>query len=227
MLLCESREAPNLCSAAVLSMWRCGKASSPSPTAASRIVVHSSPADRVPSHGTASFATPYAIDFVPVDAAGRTAPVTFASLVRSERPAKFPGFGRAVLAPVEGVVSAAYDADPDHSAYRGLPSIGYALTQRRRVRAGWMALAGNHVLLDSGGIVVALCHLRQGSSRVQPGQRVQVGDVLGECGNPGNSTEPYVHVQAVDNGDIGRANSVRVTFKGMLPRNGEVIDAVP
>ena len=32
-----------------------------------------SPADRVPSHGTTLFATTFAIDFVPVDASGRSA----------------------------------------------------------------------------------------------------------------------------------------------------------
>lgn len=35
-----------------------------------------SPANRVPSHGTASFATSYSIDFVPVGYDGRTARVT-------------------------------------------------------------------------------------------------------------------------------------------------------
>lgn len=133
--------------------------------------------------------------------------------------------GRSVLAPVQGVVIAAHDVEPDHPAHRGFPSIGYALTQQRRAQAGWVALAGNHVFIESGGIVVALCHLVHGSVRVQPGQHVQVGDVLGQCGNSGNSTEPHVHVQAIDTADIARANAVRLTFNGLLPRNGDVIDA--
>lgn len=37
-----------------------------------RWLVQNSPANRVPSHGTALFATSYAIDFVPVNDAGRT-----------------------------------------------------------------------------------------------------------------------------------------------------------
>ena len=42
-----------------------------------RWLTQNSPANRVPSHGTALFATSFAIDFVPVNEAGRTAPITF------------------------------------------------------------------------------------------------------------------------------------------------------
>lgn len=136
-------------------------------------LVQNSPANRVPSHGTTLLATSYAIDFVPVNDAGRTAPITFGSLVRPEPPERFPGFGRSLLAPVEGIVVAAHDIEPDHPAYRGLPSVGYALTQHRRAQAGWVALAGNHVFIDTGGVVVALCHLQRGSLEVQAGQHVQ------------------------------------------------------
>lgn len=188
-------------------------------------LTQNSPANRIPSHGTALFATSYAIDFVPVDAAGRTAPITFGSLIRPEPPARFPGFGRPVLAPCEGFVIATHGTEPDHFAYRGLPSIGYALTQQRRAREGWVALAGNHVLIERGSVVVAVCHLQEGSIAVRPEQYVQVGDVLGRCGNSGNSTEPHVHLQAMDSGDVERANPVPLTFGGTVPRNGLVIHA--
>jgi hypothetical protein len=192
---------------------------------ASRWLTQNSPADRVPSHGTTLFGSSYAIDFVPVDDTGRTAPITFGSFVRPEPPERFPGFGRPLLAPIEGVVVAAHHGESDHAAYRGLPSIGYALTQRRRVEAGWAALAGNHVLIEGEGVVVAICHLQQGSVAVAPGQRVRVGELVGRCGNSGNSTEPHVHVQVVDRIDIPRARAVPLVFRGSLPRNGEIVDA--
>jgi len=188
-----------------------------------RWLVQNSPANRVPSHGTAVLATSYAIDFVPIDDAGRTAPITFGSLVRPEPPERFPGFGRTLLAPVAGVVVAAHDTEPDHPAYRGLPSIRYALTQRRRAHAGWVVLAGNHVFIETRGLVVALCHLQQGSIKVRPGQQIQAGDAVARCGNSGNSTEPHVHVQVIDTRDIERANAVPLTFKGSVPRNGQVV----
>nr|WP_157312998.1 M23 family metallopeptidase [Microbacterium sp. MAH-37] len=187
-------------------------------------MVQNSPADRVPSHGTSLFATSYAIDFVPVDAAGRTARFTTASLLRPEPPEHFPGFGRPILAPADGRVIAAHDGEPDHHAHRGFPSIGYALTQRRRSSEGWVALAGNHVLLETGDVIVALCHLQRGSIDVRRGDTVRDGVPLARCGNSGNSTEPHLHVQAISTADIDRADAVPITFHGGLPRNGTVVD---
>lgn len=193
-----------------------------------RWLVQNSPANRVPSHGKSSFASSFAIDFVPVDEGARTAPLKLASLLRPEPPEGFPGFGRPILSPVEGIVLATHDDQGDHVAHRGLPSIAYALTQGSRVRGGWGALAGNHVLIRSDGpdeVVVALCHLRHGSTTAEPGQRVHVGDQLGRCGNTGNSTEPHLHIQAMDGPDVEHATAVPVTFRGSLPRNGDVVDA--
>lgn len=149
--------------------------------------------------------------------------MTLGSLIKPEPADRFPGFGRSILAPIDGVVVAVHASEPDHPAYRGVPSVGYALTQRRRVVAGWKALAGNHVFVERDGIVVALCHLRQGSVEVVPGQHVRTGDLLGRCGNSGNSTEPHVHVQAFDNFDLARANAVPLAFEASLPTNGQVI----
>ena len=190
-----------------------------------RWLIQNSPANAVPSHGTARFASSYAIDFVPVDRAGRTAPFGLTSLLRPEPAERFPGFGRGILAPVAGVVVAVDDVQTDHRAFRGLPSVGYALTQGRRAAAGWRELAGNHVLIETdAGPVVAVCHLQRDSVHVHPGQRVRVGEELGRCGNSGNSTEPHVHVQAMDRTDVLRAAALPISFAGSLPRNGEVID---
>ncbi|WP_026927469.1 M23 family metallopeptidase [Granulicoccus phenolivorans] len=188
-------------------------------------LTQNSPADHVPSHGTTMFATAYAIDFVPVDEGERTAPFTLASLLRPDPAERFPGFGRPILAPVAGVVVAAHDLEPDHRAYRGIPSVGYALTQASRVRQGWIALAGNHVLIDTGTAVVALCHLQRGSARVRPGRRVGIGEMLGRCGNSGNSTEPHLHLQALDTARVEQARAVPLSFRGALPHNGDVVHA--
>lgn len=190
-----------------------------------RWLVQNSPADRVPSHGTRLFATDHAIDFVPVDERGRTAPVSLTTLLRPEPPERFPGFGRPLTAPAAGVVVAAHDGEPDHDAFRGLPSVRYALTQRQRVAQGWVGLAGNHVIVElHQGAHVALCHLQRGCVRVSVGQDVGVGDALGRCGNSGNSTEPHVHLQVMDGPDPERAGAVPITFEGRLPRNREVVE---
>ena len=186
-----------------------------------RWLVQNSPANRVPSHGTALFASSHAIDFVPVDAYGRSAPFRLASLFRPEPPELFTGFGRPVLSPASGVVVAVRDGEADHDAFRGFPSIAYALTQGRRAADGWAALAGNHVVIAiEGGAFVAVCHLRQSSVTVDQGQPITVGTPVGQCGNSGNSTEPHVHLQAMDSPDPASATAVAITFPDGLPRNG-------
>lgn len=190
-----------------------------------RWLVQNSPANRVPSHGTEAYATAYAIDFVPVDEHGRTAPFTWESLVRQEPAARFPGFGRPLTAPATGVVVGVHDGEPDHGAVRGFPSIGYALTQRSRAAHGWAALAGNHVVIETDAHqFVALCHLQRGSLKAVVGQRVAVGDELGACGNSGNSTEPHLHLQAMSSPDPSTATAVPITFRGSLPRNKEIVE---
>ena len=99
-----------------------------------------------------------------------------------------------------------------------------AATQGRRATAGWRALAGNHVLIESRGTFVALCHLQQNSVHVRAGQTMTVGDPIGRCGNSGNSTEPHVHIQAGDSADFDRAEAVPITFAGSLPANRQIVD---
>lgn len=190
-----------------------------------RWLVQNSPADRLPSHGTTVFATGQAIDFVPVDDTGRTARFTLTSLLVPEPPQRFPGFGRALLSPANGTVVAVDDGHPDHPAHRGLPSLSYLAAQPRRLRRGWPALAGNHIAIDVGGIVVVLCHLRKHSTEVALGQSVRLGEAVAETGNSGNSTEPHLHIQAMDRLDPERAEAVPLHFRGRLPRNGEIIEA--
>lgn len=196
-----------------------------------RWLTQNSPADRVPSHGTSLFALDHSIDLVPVDARGRTAPFRPRSLLRPEPPEEFPGFGRELLAPVDGQVVSIHDGEEDHAARRGLPSVTYALTQRGRVAGGWVALAGNHVILRTAStsaraapVFLVLCHLRRGSIVVRTGQQVGVGEPLGGCGNSGNSTEPHLHLQAMTAGDPSAARPLPITFPDGLPRNGTILD---
>lgn len=185
--------------------------------------MRNSPANQVPSHGTTLFATAHAIDFIPVDDNGKSAPFDWEALVRPQSARPFPGFGRPILSPVAGTICAAHDLEPDHAAYRGLPSIGYVLTQHRRATTGWAGLAGNHVVISHGDALVALCHLQQGSLQVRCGQRVDVGEMLARCGNSGNSTEPHLHLQAYDRAEIEYAQPIPLSFEGKVPKNGEIV----
>jgi murein DD-endopeptidase MepM/ murein hydrolase activator NlpD len=53
---------------------------------------------------------------------------------------------------------------------------------------------GNSVILDlAGGNYALYAHFQPGSIRVEQGDRVERGDVLGLVGNSGNSLAPHLH----------------------------------
>ena len=187
-----------------------------------RWLVQNSPARRVPSHGVDLLGQRYAIDFVGVDARGRTALVRdWRTVLATEPPARFVAFGAPILAPVDGVVVVAHDGEADHAARRSqLALIPYALGQGGRVRQGIGAVAGNHVIIAdrATGAFVALVHLRRGSLQVRAGARVRVGEPVGECGSSGNSTQPHVHVQAMDSTDLAVARGVPLAFRDYRER---------
>ena len=193
--------------------------------------VENSPARRVPSHGTEAFGVSHAIDFVAVDDRNLSAPRTWRTWVGVEAAEGFRGFGEPVLAPVSGEVVAVHDTEPDHEARRSqLRLAAYVLGQAGRARQGITGLAGNHVAiaLAPAGPFVLLAHLRQGSARVRPGQHVDVGTPLGECGNSGNSTEPHVHLQVSDSIEGSGARGLPLAFLGpdgrvRIPEEGEVV----
>lgn len=193
-----------------------------------RWMAQNSPADRVPSHGTHLFGTTYAIDFVCVDERGSTAPRSWRSAFGTEPPEIFRGFGADVTAPLAGTIVAVHDGEDDHAARRSPFALaGYALTQASRVRQGAGAVAGNHVVIAATpiGPFVLVAHLRRGSVGPRVGDGVRDGDLLGACGNSGNSTEPHVHLQAMDAADATAARGIPIAFSAaggeVLPRNGE------
>ncbi len=200
-----------------------------------RWMAENSPANRVPSHGTHLFGTTFAIDFIAVNERGLSGKRGWRSVLATEPPEVFVGFGAPILAPASGTVVAAIDGELDHEARRSqLALIPYALSQARRIRTGVRAIAGNHVVIAMGpfGPFVLIAHLRRGTVNVAVGSVVEVGDTIGSCGNSGNSTQPHVHVQVTDSTVWPTARGRPIIFErphvsgdNWLPRNGEAFNA--
>lgn len=182
-----------------------------------RWLTQNSPARRVPSHGVDLWGETYAIDFVGVDDRGRTAVGSdWRTALATEPPERFVSFGRAILAPADGVVVDAHDGEPDHRARRSQAALlPYALGQAKRVRRGVAAVAGNRLTIALAGDTgfVALAHLREGSLRVRVGATVTTGQWLADCGNSGNSTQPHLHLQVTDDPDWTVARGIPVLFR--------------
>ena len=172
-----------------------------------------SPADRVPSHHLHADGQTYAIDLVH-DPAGGWRP-GFAWWPLARRPGDFPGFGQPVLAPAAATVVRAHDAERDHWSRTSAPGLLYLVAEGTvRELLGPGRILGNHVVLDLGGEVYAvLAHLRRGSVRVRPGDRVATGQQLAECGNSGNSSEPHLHFQLMDHPSVLLAAGLPLRFE--------------
>lgn len=55
---------------------------------------------------------------------------------------------------------------------------------------------GNYVSIETPRGYVILAHLRAGSVGVRVGERVNAGDLIGRCGNSGNTRGAHLHVHA-------------------------------
>ncbi|WP_263311344.1 M23 family metallopeptidase [Brachybacterium atlanticum] len=190
-----------------------------------------SPASKVPSH-THRLGQTFAIDitYEPEGASPRALDPLWAPM---RRPEGFPSFGQEVLSPFDGEVIAVHGTSRDHLSRLSLPGIAYMVLEGFvRSLGAPRHLLGNHVMVRAAstgaadGTVAVLAHLRRGSPTVRAGERVRAGQVLGQCGNSGNSSDPHVHFQLMDGPDITTAKGVPFTWR-YLDEEGAVRTGVP
>lgn len=90
-------------------------------------------------------------------------------------------YGTPVVAPVTAYVHDAIDGEPDQEPGKVSPDVKDA--------------TGNSVVLRlETGTYLIIGHLKQGSVRVRGGDRVMEGELIGLCGNSGNTSEPHIHI---------------------------------
>jgi Peptidase family M23 len=91
-----------------------------------------------------------------------------------------------------------------------------------------VAPAGNHVVLDFGhGEYGLFAHLRKDSVQVSEGQQVKAGDLLGVCGNSGNSSEPHLHFHVQDGPVLFQGHGLPVTFVDYVSNGQPVAEGTP
>jgi hypothetical protein len=89
-------------------------------------------------------------------------------------------FGLECFSPVDGIVVAAHDDEPD------IPPNSEIFT----------SLAGNHIYIHvkSTGTYLLLTHFQMGTIELSLGDEIKVGDYLGRVGNSGTTSEPHLHI---------------------------------
>jgi len=104
------------------------------------------------------------------------------SVTGSDKVEEYGCYGVPVVAPADGLVVKAHDGEPDE-----VPGV---------VSNNFTAPEGNHVAiqLEETGTYLLIAHLKPGSVTVKVGDTVVEGQVIGACGNSGNTSEPHIHI---------------------------------
>lgn len=134
----------------------------------------------------------------------------------------FYAFGLPLLAPGAGKVVAVVDTVADN-----VPGV---MNRSQPL--------GNHVILDHGnGEFSFLCHFKKGTIAVKPGQKVKPGELLGQCGNSGNSSEPHLHYHLQTTAVPFRGEGLPAQFQRYRageatvergePQQGQIVEALP
>ena len=183
------------------------------------------PAHRVPSHGTDLLGQRYAYDFVKVDERSGVHVQPgghLRELLLGGRTRDAYAWGAPVHAAVGGEVVTASDGFPERQRVHPVAELF------RMVRNGLTftpdrlpAILGNHVIVRFGDRYAVSVHLAPGSIRVVEGQRVEAGDVLGRVGHTGNSTTPHLHFQVMDALDPMTAKGVPCAFRAYEVQRGD------
>lgn len=136
-------------------------------------------------------------------------------LTRVENPTDLTDYyswGEPVVSPVDGKVEAAVDGFPDNPLGKSDPKNP----------------AGNHVVIGiPGKRYVFLAHLQKGTVKVKPGRIVSKGDLLGLCGNSGNSGGPHVHLHVQDAPKLNEGEGQNMIFRGLnVELSGKTFEGV-
>jgi len=128
----------------------------------------------------------YALDLVGVDDAGHAMRPGVKDMQKTTY-ADWIGYGAEVIAVADGVVRDTRDGEQEHKPLSPQPEPS-SLTAD--------GLFGNYVVLElQPGVFATYAHLKKGSVKVRPGDRVHRGQSLGQLGQSGNSAAPHLHFQ--------------------------------
>lgn len=118
----------------------------------------------------------------------------------------YSAFGSEVIAPADGIISQVINGSMD------VP-IG---------QSDIYVVPGNSVVIDHGnGEWSMLAHFKFNSIKVKIGDKVKRGDLLGLCGNTGNTSEPHIHYQLQNNALPHKATGLPAQF-AKIKVDGEV-----
>jgi murein DD-endopeptidase MepM/ murein hydrolase activator NlpD len=119
-------------------------------------------------------------------------------------------FGQDVISPADGIIYQVIDGSKDMPIGESDDDV----------------IAGNMIMIDhQNGEYSVLAHFKYSSIKVKVGDNVKQGDLLGQCGNTGNTSEPHIHYHLQDNSLMHKANGLPAQFK-QISVNGKKLENV-
>lgn len=89
------------------------------------------------------------------------------------------------------------------------------------------ALGNSVTLLTPQGEYIVYAHFEQGTIVVEKGQQVKRGQLLGKCGNSGNSSEAHLHLHLQDEGNMLTAVGAKSYFQRLMVNDSLHLDYSP
>jgi murein DD-endopeptidase MepM/ murein hydrolase activator NlpD len=117
-------------------------------------------------------------------------------------------FGREVLAPADGTVMEVIEGVHDNTpgSMNSYSAVGNCVIIQHREDE-----------------VSVLAHFRQGTIQVKEGDKVQRGQLLGQCGNSGNSSEPHIHYHLQNSAVLQDGLGIKIVFdKVSVTKDGKI-----
>jgi len=143
----------------------------------------------------------FAFDFLGVDEHGKT------RKGEAHINEDYFAYGREILAPADGTVTDVITGVRDNVPGSMNP---------------YSALGNAAFIQHRENEVSVLGHLKLGSIKVKVGDKVKTGQVIGLCGNSGNSSEPHLHYHLQNTPIIQDATGIKCYFrKIILLQNGK------
>jgi len=104
--------------------------------------------------------------------------------------------------------------------------MNFAFAQKEK--AIYKLVPGNTVIIKTqNNEYLFFAHFKQHSIKVQQGQKVKQGQLLGLCGNSGNSSEPHLHFHIQNVEDMNIATGVKCYFDKIIVNGREKTDYSP